>query len=404
MLKNKHILLGVTGGIAAYKTPLLVRECTKRGASVRVVMTDAAKEFVAPLTLSTLSGHRVIVGTFPDQASSTIDAGTWHIELGQWAHAMLIAPATANVLAKLAHGYADNAVTTLALAVRCRIILAPAMDVDMWHHQATQDNVAKLKEMGYTVLPPQEGELASGLVGPGRLPEIETLVLSLEEILHKADQDLKGKKILVTAGPTVEAIDPVRFIGNWSSGKMGFAVANAAAQRGADVTLITGRVSLQTPRNVKRLDVESAEQMRHAVIKHAKGVDAIIMAAAVADYTPTRISPTKIKKEGRNGSTFSLELKKTKDILKQIGEQKNGAVVVGFALDTDNGLRNAQRKLREKKLDLIVLNNPLEQGAGFNTDTNIATLIPKRGKIVKLKKLSKFDVAHQILDRVSKMV
>ncbi len=404
MLKNKHILLGVTGGIAAYKIPLLVRECIRQGASVRVVMTEAAKEFVTPLTLSTLSGHQVIVGTFPDQTSGTVDAGTWHIELGQWADVMLMAPATANVLAKLAHGYADNAVTTLALAVRCPLVISPAMDSDMWLHRATQENVAKLSEMGCRVLPPEEGDLASGLIGPGRLPEIENLIRSLDEILANAHRDLGGKNILVTAGPTREAIDPVRFIGNRSSGKMGFAVANAAAERGAKVTLITGRVSLPTPRNVKRIDVDSADQMHRAVMGHKKNKDAIVMAAAVADYTPSRYSSRKIKKETLSGDTLSLDLKRTTDILRQLGREKHGAVLVGFALETDNGLRSAKRKLKEKNLDLIILNNPLEEGAGFDTATNVVTMIPKRGKVERLKKMSKFAVANRILDRVAKML
>ena len=404
MLKNKHILLGVTGGIAAYKIPLLVRECVNRGAVVRIVMTEAAKEFVTPLTLSTLSGQQVIVGTFPDQTSGTISAGTWHIDLGRWAHVMLIAPATANVLAKLAHGYADNAVSTLALAVRCPVVLAPAMDTDMWLHQATQQNVMGLEEMGYRVLPPDEGDLASGLVGPGRLPEIGKLIEALEEVCSNAHQDLNGKTILVTAGPTYEAIDPVRFLDNRSSGKMGFAIANAASQRGAKVTLVTGRVSRATPRHVKRIEIESADQMYRAVMSHRKKKDAIVMAAAVADYAPARVSSRKLKKEEHPGSTLMLELKKTKDILQELGRKKSGAILVGFALETENGLRNAKRKLKEKNLDLIVLNNPLAGGAGFEVDTNVVTIIPKRGKIEKLKKMSKFSVANQILDRVARML
>jgi len=404
MLKNKHILLGVTGGIAAYKIPLVVRECTKRGALVRVVMTDAAKEFVTPLTLSTLSGHEVIVGTFPDQTAGVVNAGTWHIELGQWADAMLIAPATANVIAKLAHGYADNAVTTLALAVRCPVVVSPAMDSDMWLHRATQENIVTMKELGYRVLPPEEGDLASGLVGPGRLPEIDNLVRSLDALLDGAHNDLKGKRVLVTAGPTHEAIDPVRFIGNRSSGKMGFAIAHAAAQRGAQVTLITGRVSLPTPRNVRRIDIESAQQMHRAVMKHRKGMHAIVMAAAVADYAPAQYSSRKIKKDTSGAEMLSLKLQKTKDILCQLGEENKESVLVGFALETDNGIRNATRKLKEKKLDLIVLNNPLGDGAGFSTDTNVVTLIPQRGKVEKLKMMSKFDVADRIWDRVVKML
>ena len=401
MLNNKHILLGVTGGIAAYKIPLLVRELKKARADVRIVMTEAAQEFVTPLTLSTLSGKQVIVGMFPEPTSRSINAGTWHIELGQWGAIMVIAPATANVLAKLAHGYADNAVTTLALAVRCPIIVSPAMDLDMWHHEATQHNVATLKEMGYLVLPPEEGELASGLSGPGRLPEINTLLKEIDHVLDKSHQDLRGKKLLVTAGPTHESIDPVRYIGNRSSGKMGFALATAAALRGANVTLITGNVSLKTPRHVKRIDVESAEEMYRAVMKHAPKTDCLIMAAAVADFTPAFPSSKKIKKESQDKSRLTVELKPTKDILHHLSQQKNNCVTVGFALETNDGLRNAKRKLKDKQLDYIVLNNPLEEGAGFSGDTNIVTIISKKGKVERLKKMQKLDVAHSILDRVA---
>jgi phosphopantothenoylcysteine decarboxylase/phosphopantothenate--cysteine ligase len=363
-------------------------------------MTEAAREFVTPLTLSTLSGNQVIVGMFPDPSAGPVNAGTWHIELGQWGEIMLIAPATANVLAKLAHGYADNAVTTLALAVRCPIVVSPAMDLDMWQHQTTQQNVATLKEMGYIVLPPEEGELASGLTGPGRLPEIDVLLKELDRVLDKSYRDLRGKKIVVTAGPTHEVIDPVRYIGNRSSGKMGFALATAAAQRGAQVTLISGTVSLQTPRHVKRINVESAEQMFHAVTKHTTHTDCLIMAAAVADFAPSHPSSKKIKKESLGESGFALELKRTKDILYHLAQQKNDFITVGFALETDNGLRNAKQKLEEKHLDFVVLNNPLEEGAGFSVDTNIVTIISKKGTVKRLKKMAKIDVAHAILDSI----
>lgn len=404
MLKNRHIVLGITGGIAAYKLPLLVREFKKAGAQVHVVMTDSAKAFVTPMTLSTLSGHEVVVGMFPDQEAGTVKAGTWHIELAQWAELMLIAPATANTIAKLSHGYADNAVTALALALRCPLVVAPAMDMDMWMHPATQGNITKLKEMGYVVLPPAEGELASGLVGPGRLPELDTLVRAAEKILDRAHFDLQGKRILVTAGPTHEAIDPVRFVGNRSSGKMGFAIANAAAQRGSEVTLISGPVSLATPRNVRRVDVESAREMYNAVMKHFPKVDAVIMAAAVADFAPAAPSSQKIKKEKMKSDSFSLELKRTKDILQALGEKKNDAVLVGFALETERGIASAKIKLKQKNLDLVVLNKPLQNGAGIGTDTNIVTLISKNGKVEKLQKMAKFDVANEILNRVNKIL
>ncbi|MGA2622953.1 MAG: bifunctional phosphopantothenoylcysteine decarboxylase/phosphopantothenate--cysteine ligase CoaBC [Bacteroidota bacterium] len=404
MLKNRHIVLGITGGVAAYKLPLLAREFKKAGAQVRVVMTDSAKAFVTPITFSTLSGNEVVVGMFPDQEAGTVHIGTWHIDLAQWAELMFIAPATANTIAKLAHGYADNAVTALALALRCPLVIAPAMDSDMWVHSATQENITKLREMGYTVLPPAEGELASGLVGPGRLPELDVLVRTAENILGRAHFDLHGKKILVTAGPTHEAIDPVRFVGNRSSGKMGFAIANAATQRGAEVTLISGPVSLATPRNVLRVDVESAREMHNAVMKHFPKVDAVVMAAAVADFSPAVPSSQKIKKEKLKSDSFSLELKRTKDILQALGEKKNGVVLVGFALETESGVARAKTKLKQKNLDLVVLNKPLQEGAGIGADTNIVTLISKNGKVEKLPKMTKFDAANEILDRVKKIL
>ena len=402
MLKEKHILVGITGGIAAYKIPSLVREFKKAGAAVKVLMTESAAEFVTPLTLSTLSGHEVVVGTFPAQQTNVLDGSTWHIKLAQWADVMLIAPATANTIAKLATGYADNAVTTLALAIRCPLIIAPTMDVDMLRHPATQENITKLCEIGCVVLPPESGELASGLVGEGRLPEFSIIMTAVKDVLGNARRDLRGKNILVTAGPTHEHIDPVRYIGNRSSGKMGFAIAGAAAQRGADVVLVTGQVTLSTPRNVKRVDIESAAEMHRAVMKHSKNADAIIMSAAVADFTPAKPSSHKIKKEQLNGKSHSLELKKTKDILQDLSTKKYDGVLVGFALETEYGIGNAKQKLKQKKLDFIVLNNPLLNGAGFGTDTNIVTIISKNGKIEKLKKMPKYDVANEILNRVEK--
>ncbi len=400
MLKNKNIIIGVTGGIAAYKIPLLVRELRKAGANVRIVMTEAAKEFVTPLTLSTLSNNEVIVSTFPQLRSNVLDAKTWHITLGQWADLMIIAPATANMLAKLAHGYSDDAVSTLSLAVRCPLVVAPTMDVDMWQHTTTQQNVATLQQMGCSIISPEEGELASGLVGPGRLPEIMHIVNVIDNVLDGEHKDLTGKKILITAGPTREAIDPVRYIGNRSSGKMGFALAIVAAQRGAQVTLITGKVHLPTPRNVNRIDVETAEQMYHAVMKHRVKADIIIMAAAVADFTPAHPSSKKIKKETATNDSLTLTLKKTKDILCELSLKKSNSVLVGFALETDNEIANAKRKLRNKNLDLMVLNNANRANTGLEVDTNIVTILAKKGKIQKLKKMSKFDVAREILNRV----
>jgi len=274
----------------------------------------------------------------------------------------------------------------------------------MLRHSATQENLTRLREMGYTVLPPEEGELASGLSGPGRLPEISSIIKVVSDVLESAHHDLRGKKILVTAGPTYEPIDPVRFIGNRSSGKMGFSLANAAAQRGASVTLVAGRVSLPTPRNVRRVDVESSEEMLQAVIRQSKKVDAVIMAAAVSDFAPVKFTPTKIRKEQLNGELFNLELKKTKDVLKELTRKNPQSVVVGFALETRDGVRNAKKKMREKKLDLIILNNPTQRGAEIGGDTNVVTIIAKSGSIERLKKMHKFDVANRILDRISKLL
>jgi len=403
MLTGKRILIGITGGIAAYKIPQLIRDFKKAGTDIRVVMTDSAKEFVTPLTLSTVSGDEVIIGTFPEQSSGILNAGTWHITLAQWADAMLIAPATANTIAKIAHGYADNAVTILTLAMRCPVIISPSMDTDMWLRATTQQNVNTLREAGYIVLPPAEGELASGLTGAGRLPDLPRIQKAVEDILGSNRKDFLGKKILVSAGPTYEPIDPVRYIGNRSSGKMGFAIANAAAQRGADVTLVAGHVHLQTPRNVKRVDVETALQMYTAMMKHRKGMDATIMAAAVADFTPITVSNKKFKKNKSKSDRFIIETKETKDILQHLGNIKGRNILVGFAVETDNEIKNAKLKLKDKNLDLIVLNNPLSEGAGFETDTNIVTIISNGGKVQKLKKMSKHEVAHEILNRVSKL-
>jgi phosphopantothenoylcysteine decarboxylase/phosphopantothenate--cysteine ligase len=400
MLKGKKILIGVTGGIAAYKVCFVIRELRKAGAEVRVVMTESAREFISPLTYSTLSGHEVIVGTFPDRNAPTVSGNTWHIDLALWADLMLIAPATANTIAKIAHGFADNAVTTLVLALRCPLVISPAMDADMWMNAVTQENVERLRELGCFVLPPDEGELASGLVGPGRLPEVDTIIKFVEDILKKTHRDLEGKKILVTAGPTREAIDPVRFVSNRSSGKMGFAVANAAALRGADVTLVSGPVHLQTPRNVSRIDVESTKEMSKAVQSQFDKHDAVIMAAAVADFAPKHASKEKMKKEDMRA--MALELEKTDDILESLGQKKKGKVLVGFALETHNDAQNARGKLKRKHLDFIVLNNPLVEGAGFGVDTNVVSIIDKSGAVEKLPKLTKLDVANCILDRVAK--
>lgn len=404
MLRGKHILVGVTGGIAAYKVCYLVRDLRKAGADVKVVMTEAATKFVSPLTFSALSGHDVATDLWSVNQSSGSDIATRHIDLATWADAFIVAPASANTIAKLTYGLSDNLLTIIALASRCPIFLAPTMDADMYINPVTQQNIGRLQERGYIVIPPDEGDLASGLKGPGRLPEIQVIIEAVERTLDKSAQDLKGRRILVTAGPTFESIDPVRFIGNRSSGKMGFAVARAAAQRGAEVTLIAGPVSLETPRSVRRIDVESAAQMYEAVHAHASKAHAVIMAAAVADYKPQVEAKKKMKKQGP-AESLTIELAGTPDILLSLGEKKKkGTVLVGFALETDNELHNAQEKLKKKNLDFIVLNSLTEKGAGFGTDTNVVTLVPRRGKIEKLPLMSKFDVANKILNHLKKLL
>jgi phosphopantothenoylcysteine decarboxylase / phosphopantothenate---cysteine ligase len=391
-LSGKHILVGVTGSIAAYKSALLVRELVKAGAEVRVVMTPAACEFITPLTLATLSQGDVALEMFPADRSK----GTWHIHLALWADVMIVAPASANTIAKLAHGFADNALTSLALALRCPLIIAPAMDTDMYVHTATQQNLDLLRQRGIDIIAPDEGELASGLSGPGRLPDIHVLLQAIERRLA-VNADLQGKTVLVTAGPTFEAIDPVRFIGNRSSGKMGFAVAEAAARRGARVILVSGPVHLPTPSSVQRIDVESATAMYDVVMEKAHEADICVLAAAVSDFAPSEVADEKIKKTADSSGELTLRLERTPDILKTLGEQ-GGRALVGFALETEKERENALRKLREKKADLIVLNNPRVEGAAFGGDSNVATIFSKRGEELALPKMSKAALADVILD------
>jgi phosphopantothenoylcysteine decarboxylase / phosphopantothenate---cysteine ligase len=403
VLKNKKILLGITGGISAYKMCTVVRLLKKSGAHVRVLMTQSATQFVTPLTFSTLSQEEAVTSLWPESAVTTTHRSVEHVNLALWGDVMLVAPATANTIAKIVHGIADDVVSATVLALRCPLLVAPAMDVDMYLNQATVENLTALRERGYHVLPPAEGELASGLTGPGRLPEPEAIVAFVESVIAKTPLDLRGKKILVSAGPTYEPIDPVRFIGNRSSGKMGFALANAAAQRGAEVTLISGPVDLGTPKNVSRVNVETAEQMYNAVMRHAKKCNAVIMSAAVADYTPRKTAPNKIKKGGA-AAGLTLDLRPTQDILHDLGTKKNGTVLVGFALETADEVKNAKEKLKKKNLDLIVLNSTRDEGSAFGSDTNVVTLIAKNGKSEKLPKMPKFDVAAEILNRVAQLL
>jgi phosphopantothenoylcysteine decarboxylase/phosphopantothenate--cysteine ligase len=399
MLTGKHILLGVTGGIAAYKSAYLTRELIRAGAEVQVVMTRAATQFITPLTMSTLSRREVVVEMFPPSPDEPTLQWTKHIDLGLWGDAMLIAPASANTIAKIAHGAADNFLTTLVLALRCPLALAPAMDADMYRNETTQRNIALLRESGCVIIDPESGELASGLSGPGRLPEVDALVQAVDRLLEGARKDLAGRKVLVTAGPTYEPIDPVRFIGNRSSGKMGFAIAAAAAQRGAEVTLISGPVVLATPRTVKRINIETAKEMEAAVRAEFPRTDLLVMAAAVADFAPATVVEHKIKREERPGDTIMLELVKNPDIVKSLASRKTRQVVVGFALETDDGVNNAKRKLEEKNLDLIALNNPLDAGAAFGGDTNVVTIIRRGAEPESLPRAAKIDVAHAILAR-----
>jgi phosphopantothenoylcysteine decarboxylase/phosphopantothenate--cysteine ligase len=404
MLTGKHIVLGVTGGIAAYKSAYLVREFVKAGAEVQVIMTRAATHFITPLTLSTLSRRPVIIEMFPATPDQPTEQWTKHIDLGIWADIMLIAPASANTVAKVAYGLADNFLTTLVLALRCPLVLAPAMDLDMWRNELTQGNIEMLKQAGCVIIEPETGDLASGLSGPGRLPEPDVLLRCVEDFLGRVHHDLQGRKVLVTAGPTQEPIDPVRYIGNRSSGKMGFAVANAAAQRGAEVTLVSGPVSLRTPRNIRRIDVVTALEMKEAVEREFVAADLVVMAAAVADFAPVAPAGSKIKRETFTGDHLMLELQKNPDILKAVGERKTHQVLIGFALETEDGIENARKKLVEKHLDVIVLNNPNEEGAGFGKDTNVVTVITANGTVEQLPVMSKFDAAHEILDRVAPLL
>jgi phosphopantothenoylcysteine decarboxylase/phosphopantothenate--cysteine ligase len=402
-LTGKHILVGVTGGIAVYKAAHLVREFMKAGAEVKVMMTEAAARFVTPLTFAALSRNPVATDLWTVHQPSESDISTQHINLANWADVLVIAPATANTIAKLTCGISDNMVTVVTLATPRPVVLAPTMDAEMYLNSITQKNLGILKERGFFVLPPPSGELASGLQGPGRLPEVETIVDAVAGILGHAHQDFRNKKVLVTAGPTYEAIDPVRFIGNRSSGKMGFAVANAAAQRGAEVLLIAGPTTLETPRNVKRINVESANDMLQAVQANAGTSDVVVMAAAVADFTPVHREKNKIKK-GNGDALLELKMERTTDILKTLDTKNRKAVIVGFALETANEIANAEKKLKAKNLDLIVLNAYNQENRVFGSDVNTATLIDRKGIKKMLVKISKFDVAHNILDTVKKLL
>lgn len=390
-LAGKKILLGVTGCIAAYKSCFIVRELIKRGAEVKVVLTPSAVEFITPLTLATLSQNEVIVNTFPPSQKDGTNLSTWHIDYALWADLMLIAPATINTIAKISYGFADNALTTLVLALRSPLVIAPAADVYMYNNPINKENLAKLENLGHYIIYPESGELASGLTGEGRLADTNKIIDAVELILSGYSKDLLGKKILVSAGPTYEDIDPVRFIGNRSSGKMGYSIAKAAYLRGADVTLVSGPSSQSIYPEIKMIKVRSASEMEKAIKKEIDKNELLIMSAAVSDFRPIKAASNKIKKEK---GTLDLRLELNPDIISSIKTKK--VKVIGFALETQNELSNAKKKLKEKHLDMIVLNSPGKE-TGFEVDTNKVTLIKQDGKTIKVALLSKFQVANKIL-------
>ena len=396
MLKGKHILLGITGSIAAYKAAALTRLLVKAGCEVQVVMTTLAKQFITPLTMATLSQRPILVEFFDPEN------GAWnsHIKLGEWADCMLIAPATANTLAKMAHGVADNLLLTSYLSARCPVAVAPAMDLDMFAHPSTQENLKLLASRGVKIVDPGSGLLASGLEGKGRMAEPEQIVEFLEQLFDEKKKSLTGKHLLVTAGPTCEAIDPVRYITNHSTGKMGYALAEELAARGARVTLVSGPTQLACPKGVERVDVRSAHEMYEASVEAFAKADGAVMCAAVADYTPAEVADRKIKK---SDDDMAIRLKRTRDIAAELGREKGDRVLVGFALETDHEAEHAQSKLERKNLDFIVLNSLRDAGAGFGVDTNVVTLIDAAGA-EKLPLLSKGEVAARIVDKIESIL
>ncbi len=395
MLSDRKIIVGITGGIAAYKACEIVRRLKKLGAQIIVVMTQNAQKFITPLTLETLSENEVVSEMFPEKKV----VGVRHVNLAQWADLILIAPATANIIGKIKSGIADDILTTVTISTKSPVMFAPAMNVNMWENPIFQQNMECLKGMGYHFIEPESGDLACG-TGKGRLPEPEFIVNQVVRLLT-GKKDLEGKSILVTAGRTQEPLDPVRYISNRSSGKMGYAIAEAAQRRGAKVTLISGPAALPTPTQVDFIRVETAKEMHTAVKSHFTKADALIMAAAVSDFTGSVVPAGKIKKKEQN---MLLKLRPTADILKEMGRRKGKKILVGFSLETEDEVKNSKKKLAEKNLDLIVVNNPNVPGAGFEVDTNVVTLIDKTGKIVKLPLLSKREVAEKVLERVGALL
>jgi phosphopantothenoylcysteine decarboxylase/phosphopantothenate--cysteine ligase len=396
-----RITLGVTGGVAAYKAAELVRLLQQDGFSVQVVMTRGAREFVTPLTFAALSGQKVITDLFEKSSAgeANLESAIEHIAVAQRTDLLLVAPATADILAKLARGIADDFLTTLYLATTAPVIVAPAMNVNMWNHAATQENVEMLRARGVKIVNPDEGYLACGMTGAGRLAGQQEIVVAVRETLH-TQKDLQGETILITAGPTCEDLDPVRYLTNRSSGKMGYAVAEAAARRGAKVFLVSGPVNLETPAGVKRIDVRTAEEMRIAVMDRFSESSIAIFAAAVADYRPAETQPEKMK---RNKEPLTIHLEPTPDILAEAAQTKGNRLIVGFAAETDRVADNARKKLAVKNADLIVANDVTAEGAGFDHDTNIVTLFSRDGRDLALPKLSKSEVAQRILDEVLRL-
>lgn len=395
MLKGKHIILGVTGSIAAYKAATLTRLLVKEGASVKVVMTPLAKEFITPLTMATLSKSPIMVDFYNPEN------GDWnsHVDLGLWADLYLIAPASANTIGKMAGGIADNLLLTTYLSAKCPVMVAPAMDLDMYKHPATQRNLKVLQSFGNIIIEPESGELASGLIGKGRMEEPEKIVSFITAYFAR-QADFKGKKVVVTAGPTYEKIDPVRFIGNYSSGKMGLAIAEELAGRGAEVVLVCGPVNLKTCHPaIRRVDVESAAQMYEATSSEFAASDVAILSAAVADFTPKEKADHKIK---RGKADLLLELSPTKDIAAELGKMKNASqLLVGFALETNDEEVNALSKMQRKNLDMIVLNSLNDKGAGFGVDTNKVTIMDKAGNRTVYELKTKLEVAKDIVDQIA---
>ena len=397
MLKDKTVVIGVSGGIAVYKTLDVVSRLRKLGVNVNVIMTKSATEFVTPLSFQSLSQNYVVCDMFEDPKTWDVE----HISLAKRADVFLIAPATANVIGKIANGIADDMLTTTVMATKAKVLIAPAMNTNMYENPILQRNINTLKELGYNFVEPESGRLACGDTGKGKLASPETIVDEVVKLLSK-EQDLKGKSIIVTAGPTVESIDPMRYITNRSTGKMGYSIAKEAIERGADVTLITGPTNLTPPQNLKKLvKIESAKDMYEAVLENLDENDVVIKSAAVADYKPKKYSNKKIKK---SDDDLVIELDRNKDIAQEIGKIKNNKILVGFAAETNDLIENASLKIKKKNLDFIVANDLTKEGAGFGVDTNIVKIIDKEGNITEYPKMKKEEVANIILDKIKELL